>query len=419
MAKLDSSRSEAGEAKQRKASAGAAAPHEGQGSPAADEASAKERKEQHRRSLQSLPPALQRRRLDFAGVLAFATIVAIGVYVTTQELLQPSEAPLVRIAAPSMALLFAMFLLSWLGVIVHGPGRPRDVVPDKVQQPLPPAVAAALEVGRLCKRTPFNSEGVACDELPSGKSVFFTYDSRSGQWAYMMEQRCTFAAQCVGYRNLRCFLVWLGYGYALLCGLFVLSVRRVLETGLPSTNDAPAVMKVCAWCAYMWMNLVLVNNTTQPIIIRTAAGWPSKDLWKKFATLYNEAKVLAVQLDQVENGSNVEAVEAAKHLREAAQGIWLNSLKIVAGPFASAKPSQSVNFVMGGPLSWRWLIPMVPSGSLELVGTCPEQHNTGVCQAWERLGQAMRKGQDAMASGVHSPKPGRRCKAPGFQQNMA
>jgi len=413
--RAESARSEATEPKQRKAAAGGAPAPE-----AADavESSDKDLRERSRRALQSLPPALQRRRTDAAGLLAFATIVVVGTYVTTQEMLQPPESQIVRVASPVLGALLALFLLSWLGVAVHGPGRPP--LAGAEAEPLPEVVAAALQAGQRCKKSPFDAKGTACGECgmpPRSSSVFFTHCKDCNQCSFMMDSHMPLVAQCVGYRNLRCFLVWLGYGQAILLCLVGLSARRLLDTGLPSVGDFGAVVRHGGWCAYLWMCFVLFNNSAQRSIVRTAAGWPSKVMWAKFNSLHCEAKALAAQLDR-EDCPDADRREASRLLREAAAACYLSSLRVIAGPFVSAKPKLAIEAVMGGPFSWRWLLPLVPSGESRLIGQCPEQHSVAVCQAWERLGQLVVKAEGVLASSVNSPRPGRRCKTPGFQQAM-
>merc|ERR1719159_1423058 len=208
-----------------------------------------------------------------------------------------------------MGLLLALCLLSWLGIIIHGPGRPSEaypagaaaLAPEKAQE-LPPEAAAAFQAGQICRKAPFSAEGESYTDCGVvKKSVFYTHCAHCNQCSYMMESHCSLAAQCVGYRNLRCYLTWLGYGQSLLCCLLVLSARRLLQTGLPSINDGISVIRHFGWCAYMWMTCCLIINSAQPVILRIAAGWPSKVMWKKFNTLHNEGKALCTRLDQMAN----------------------------------------------------------------------------------------------------------------------
>merc|ERR1712194_513602 len=93
-----------------------------------------------------------------------------------------------------------------------------------------------------------------------------------------MDHHCYFAGQCVGFYNLRCFIVWLSYTLCLLQLLMISVVRRLLAT----TDDPRLHSKLGAYIVFLMAFWFFVANMLVDTLNRLFAGWPSKVLWAKF-----------------------------------------------------------------------------------------------------------------------------------------
>jgi len=188
--------------------------------------------------------------------------------------------------------------------------------------------------------------------------------------------------QCVGFRNLRCFLLMLFYTQVLCFLLVPLAARRALlaEPAL----DRWATARLMALCAG-WLGLMrFVRYFSRTIIGKTSAGWPSHVLLVKFQGIYDLAvRVGNEQLERQQAGAAAPQLEALqqllRRLRRRTGGI--------RGFLRAGDLLGSLALVFGEPPSWRWLLPLLPGGSGDPLQ--PTVFDVKACEDWAALAQIL------------------------------
>mmetsp|Transcript_16755 Transcript_16755/g.47690 ORF Transcript_16755/g.47690 Transcript_16755/m.47690 type:complete len:412 (+) Transcript_16755:69-1304(+) len=336
---------------------------------------------------------LLRRRVDITLVSLYIAIVVAGHLTAMFELLPPpgeTRDTIIRLIYFSV---FALFNLSYCGVVCYGPGRP-PAPPEPGQEPqLPPAMVALLSTGRLCTRRPFGAEAHVCSKCETWKPAIVHHCNICAACSVWMDHHCHLCAQCIGFQNLRCFLLWVFYGYLLVGDLIVLTVWRSMRKGLP--DDGRSWTRSVAWLAYLWCLACLLNNQTVVTFFRILGGWPSEVLYRRFKNLFKDGDALykslsdkAAALSMHDPGFDT-LTSAARELQAALQQVSMHGSRIPGnlwGPFL-AKPTDTFAAIFGEPLSWRWLLPLVRGGLGDpFRPTIPVED---ACQDWVAVGTAM------------------------------
>merc|ERR1719195_2096271 len=105
-----------------------------------------------------------------------------------------------------------------------------------------------------------------------------------------MDHHCYLTGQCIGFRNLRGFVIWLFYGITCMMQIGLLTVHRLWLNGRP--QDAWSLVLWIGWFIYLVLVANILGGQLRNSLMRAAAGWPSKILMLKFKGLLKDAMVL-------------------------------------------------------------------------------------------------------------------------------
>lgn len=338
--------------------------------------------------LRSLVNRVWRRLEDVASISILFASWVFGYIYATEELLQPIDSVAVRAWSVLCHILFALAILSWVGVVIHGPGRVSHHKGEGTQ--LPSCVIAAMDVGRFSQERPFKSEDGFCSACERWKPVLANHCSICGQCSLWMDHHCNFAGQCVGFRNLRCFVQMLLYTQ-MLCFVYVpLLLRRLLQLAL--FMDPLASFPLAATARFLgfglsWVLLLrFVRGMTKMVLGKVCAGWPSQVLLLKFQSAFDHAQALEKELAKRQSASDsspflLELQRTLKRLRRQFGGI--------RGIFKANNLVRSFAGLFGAPLSWRWLLPLLPGGSGDPLR--PTVFDRDACDAWAALSSLLQE----------------------------
>lgn len=302
------------------------------------------------------------------------------------------------------------FLVSYAGLIYHGPGRvpPQAMGPSRV----PPAVAAALGQG---------GTDTWCEECSSWKPVFASHCKACQRCCMWMDRHCFSAGTCIGHRNVRCYIVWLFYGItwcvyggaACILGLLVDTPEDLWDWCL---RAAWLVFLFYSYCEMEPMLYMIIHESAwfNKYNRRAEAhGWPTVQR-KKFADVAMEGKDILTQashLLQSDKGATVPAdgatafEQAQQQLKDAADELARVlrqltcpssnpsvSTTYVKGTIAQVAPRGRVDmkrleFMFGAKLSPAWILPAVPGGKGD--GLEPYDHSEALCALWAALRDAI------------------------------
>merc|ERR1712129_208687 len=120
-----------------------------------------------------------------------------------------------------------------------------------------------------------------CEACTCWKPPLASHCSICGRCCLWMDHHCNFAAQCIGFKNIRCFLLMQWYTQALLYSIAPLLLRRLWMYPLPWT-DWWAAAKLISTC-FAWYKLrQLVRYYLPSVLGKVSNGWPSLVLLTKF-----------------------------------------------------------------------------------------------------------------------------------------
>lgn len=201
-----------------------------------------------------------------------------------------------------------------------------------------------------------------------------------------MDHHCNFTGQCVGFKNIRCFLLMQLYTQLLLYLLAPLAVRRLWLEPLPWT-DAWSAAKLIAFAA-AWVKLRrLVRYFLSAVLGKIGRGWPSLVLLSKFQGVVQYASCVEKQAcGRIAATCSATASVGLSRLQLAIAQVHgpNNTLR---GIFAATDFWSSVANVFGEPRSWRWLNPLLVGGSGDPLA--PVLYDAKACEAWASLGSCL------------------------------
>merc|ERR1712043_93168 len=235
-----------------------------------------------------------------------------------------------------------------MGVAV-GPGR----VPAErdLGSQLPAAMAAALQVGKFCKLHEFGSTDTWCTKCCRWKPVLASHCGTCDRCSMWMDHHCFFAGQCVGHRNLRCFLC------------FLLSAQLLTAFNILCGGLRFLVSPLDHW-ERLWLSLFILGNVyfhanarghTGNTLGRLSAGWLSLVMMLKYESISNAAREV-----QSNHGAEIRAGIVRPIVANIRQP-WLRLVRPKGGLYGLFMPD--LEYVFGEPLSWRWLLPFRSGGT--------------------------------------------------------
>lgn len=317
--------------------------------------------------------AWRRRLCDVLAVSGNLGIQAGLYYLTMVELLPAAHKGkrAVRIWAAIGHVLYALFLLSWAGVVYHGPGR----VPQHVEEDTEPPdlLAGAFDVGFWAAK-PFGPRAQWCEVCRHWKPALANHCSICNRCSLWMDHHCNFIGTCIGFRNMRCMLVWLFYTQVLLAYLALLSFRRLFVGPALSLWVAIHIQAfIVLWLFTLWLS----GGTFWDMMEQVSWGWPSGIQLRKFWGAAQRADRIRNMISMKET----QYLQPRKELHEALLVVWQRGH--VLGPFSTEWGGLLP--VFGEPPSWRWLLPLRPGGKGDPLR--PQQLDPVTCQGWATLGK--------------------------------
>eukprot|EP00930_Biecheleria_cincta_P014300 TRINITY_DN12365_c0_g3_i1.p1 TRINITY_DN12365_c0_g3~~TRINITY_DN12365_c0_g3_i1.p1 ORF type:complete len:450 (-),score=61.55 TRINITY_DN12365_c0_g3_i1:279-1628(-) len=333
---------------------------------------------------------VHRRGQDIASMGLLILCYAIGYVYVTREILESEGAALSSVLSKACHVIFVLCLASWAGITYHGPGRERGQEEMQCSDLPPPLADAIAAVGAVSKR-PFTSVGVWCSECGCWKSALAHHCSVCQRCSLWMDHHCFFTGQCIGFRNLRCAIVWLSYLLLLLVLLSVAALYRVFA-GPPMDKWAYMRLSVSAVLAAGASKAVWVNLSDY--LKQLSTGWPSFVMLTKFRGVQQRASTLGKDMEKLSARIH-EHPPALKPLAEAYAGItWKGDRHNIRGLFLAAGIIEALAQVFGEPCSWRWLLPLLPGGSGD--PRRPVSFNAEVCSSWRSLAAIVHEHEAAL-----------------------
>mmetsp|Transcript_109876 Transcript_109876/g.309898 ORF Transcript_109876/g.309898 Transcript_109876/m.309898 type:complete len:416 (+) Transcript_109876:44-1291(+) len=317
--------------------------------------------------------------LAISGLLAFCTF---GYAFVSEELLIPAEAAFVCIAWPACHAIFALFIATWLGVVLYGPGRPLG----KSKTALHPELVAALNAGAHNRFRPFSAADTWCFECNRWKPALVHHCSICGRCCLWMDHHCQFVSQCIGFRNMRCFILFFLYGHVLVAAIFLLELRRLVLAfstgGVPLSKWLAGELLVftLALIYALWLSNTHLRFTLKKVF----AGWRSAVLLTKFQDVAMQGLEVEQKYGMFES-SGLPAPPGSQELTRANRSVvWPEGG--LRGLFAGSNWLTTLEPVFGAPPSWRWLLPL-PGGSGDPL--CPDAFDAQACNGWASLASAL------------------------------
>jgi len=332
-------------------------------------------------SFGSLSRCRHRRLVDCVYVTGVLSFEAFGYFVVQKEVLYPPDSPVSQVAYFLGHVILILHLASWVGLVYHGPGRPS---PSPGCSQLPPDVSEALKVGKFCLDRAFGPDDGWCSACNAWKPTLANHCKVCQKCSMWMDHHCNFAGQCVGFRNLRCFIIWLFYGQLMLWLGVTFVLKRLLLGPVPAPLTLVGLIGyVIVSCAFMHFHRTFLKK----VLGKVSAGWPSAVLEFKYDTIVCHAREM-----------EKEAASGAQQGDEGTCAAWVPIFrKTIArvqqsggglrGLFAAQDFVGSLSFVFGEPPSWRWLLPMRAGGLGDPLR--PTVHDSDACAAWGELNYVM------------------------------
>lgn len=315
--------------------------------------------------------------------------VAVFVYLQW-EVLWPLETFIAHSLCIAFHALFILFIASWAAIFYNGPGRvpPPRVLPDSQPSLLPPDFASALTIGRFHKERQFGPSDGWCGKCNYWKPPLAHHCSQCGKCSMWMDHHCNCSAQCVGFRNLRCFIVWLSYA----CGLHVVIFLTLLARMWSATSlgNAWALVRMLLFgfsiCISLGRSWRALKSTYQQV----SSGWPSYVLLVKFEAVIMVVEGIIQRAEAKQANTGAEPPEIVKELRRACTQLILESCKC-QGLFGTSNAGllASLTNVFGERRSWKWLLPFRSGGAGDPLQ--PRFYDSRACASWSQLAELLAK----------------------------
>lgn len=260
---------------------------------------------------------------------------------------------------------------------------------------LPDPVVSCLDLGKQSHERPFSAADEWCNKCSVWKPPMAHHCRQCARCSTWMDHHCNFVGTCIGFRNTRCYIVFLMYGHVYLPLLALLTCWYLFH------HPPHGHWDVLYWIVFTLLVVVYnsMNIRGQFMMIRDTilAGWTHGVLRQKFEALLKEAKDLesqcSGQLTAGTDESMLRSQNAVRNLYKARQALYLEFRKKehdARGVFwftgNALLDSPGTQRLFGGKPSWRWLLPLVPGGDGDpfVLPFCDWQS----CKDWVAFGEA-------------------------------
>lgn len=325
---------------------------------------------------------LVRRQADIFGVMNVFGVLLISHCWTVPKAMQVSEdASVLGILGTWIRsiwlTLLALFLANWAAVVCYGPGRPKAE-----HSSLPTPLHSLLAAGHSLQR-PLTAEDAWCRVCEAEKPALASHCHQCNRCCYWLDHHCNFFGQCVGFRNMRCFIVALIYGN-LMCA-YLVAITLLLWTE-PTFASFPWLC-VAAWTIYILWWWRKVWHFLRCACWEVVTGWRSSVLRMKLSQWQVVASEQGAELRFAQSGD--DAMQRA--FSEVILLPWepTHPLGIFLEPGQFGRRSscwEQFQGVFGSPPSIAWLLPICggTGDPWQPVGV-----STKACEAWLLLASAV------------------------------
>jgi len=278
--------------------------------------------------------------------------------------------------------IFALFLLSWIGIIYHGPGRVPPESDGSDGSKLPEEIVKVFDaVGSFSER-PFTSKDSWCSPCDTWKPALVHHCSTCKRCGLWVDHHCSFSGQCVGFRNMRCYVLWLVYTQVLLVFLAAIVLLRMVSPGeLVNWGGCRLIL----FAIFLYIGWGQSRGNWLEIKEQLGVGWHSGVLYMKFLGLANHANSLK---DMLRSQNQKVANGAASLLEQALIPLVSGTSQTeLLGIFLAQDLEDAFTQVFGEPPSILWLVPLRPGGDGDPLE--PRLFSYEMCQAWYNLAETV------------------------------
>mmetsp|Transcript_76626 Transcript_76626/g.135190 ORF Transcript_76626/g.135190 Transcript_76626/m.135190 type:complete len:533 (+) Transcript_76626:35-1633(+) len=327
---------------------------------------------------------MMRRMGDIQTTTILLGTNALGYVYMVERVLLPRGDLVVEVFNLLCHLNYLLAILSWVGVMYHGPGR----VPEKeVGSNLPEVLKKALDAGLANKQHPFSGQDEWCKPCGAWKPAMASHCKQCGRCSLWMDHHCNFAGTCAGFKNLRCFLLLLVYLETLPCVCFPALAYRLI-TDPYDFLSIWEIVPVFMFGGMMLLYFKLANHHFTQLWNKFKRGWPTLVLTTKFQGLAQTAGFLLQRVSDLKGLPRnhhillnlIKALQDIQRPKELGAGLR---------GILEAKGDWRQNFVVifGEPVGWRWFLPLRSGGTGNPLS--PQTFDEKACEAWARLPKAM------------------------------
>eukprot|EP00913_Durusdinium_trenchii_P033928 g31759.t1 len=321
-----------------------------------------------------------RRRGDLFGVANVLGVLLVSHTWTVPKAMELTNSDLLL---PLWLLLLLLFLAHWAAVLGYGPGRPEAAGKRcEARAGAPGALGHLLAHGVELPR-PTTAEVAWCRSCEAEKPPVASHCHQCNRCCFWMDHHCNFFGQCVGFRNLRCFIVALVYGN-LMC-IYLVALTFILWS-------QPTFLSLDWFLLILWTVYILwwwqkVWHFLRCACWEVITGWRSSVLRMKLSQW---------QVSASEQGAELRpAHEKDSALQRAFSAVLLlpweptHPLGIFLDPGTFGQWSscrQQFEATFGSQVSWRWLLPL-PGGEGD---PCDLRVSSKACDLWLQLANAVK-----------------------------
>lgn len=194
--------------------------------------------------------------------------------------------------------------------------------------------------------------------------------------------------QCVGFRNMRCFILFSSSIQVLLVFLIINALRRLT---VDVSLDLWLVLGLLAFAGGWSYGLRVAHSHLRFTLLKLRLGWPSGVLLTKFTDIATYAQEIVMSHSAMP-GTGMQLLQQANSRIIWPQG-GLRGLFATSGTLVA-----SLEIVFGEPLSWRWFVPGVAGGRGDPLR--PTHYNADACEVWADLSLAIESHHATMAEAL-------------------